>query len=115
VSTLRSLAPLLAAFALLVASHGVVVVTGSSMEPTLSPGDVCLYRRTHAVEPGQVVVFEREGDQGLVVHRALAVGLRGEVRSRGDANEFDDPGLVEAGRVRGCVLVALPTGRLVRR
>ena len=104
-----------AALALLFATHGAVVVTGGSMEPTLSPGDVCVYRKTRDVRAGQVMVFEREAGQGLVVHRAVTVGLRGEVRSRGDANEVSDPGVVAAERVRGPVVVALPVGRFVRR
>lgn len=112
---LRTLAPIAATAALLVASHGAVVVTGASMEPNISPGDVCLYRRTHAVEPGQVIVYERERGHGLVVHRAVTVGLRGEVRTRGDANEVSDPDPVAAQDVRGRVLLALPTGRFLRR
>jgi signal peptidase I len=96
------------------ATHGAVIVTGASMEPTLSPGDVCIYRRTERVRPGQVVVFERE-DSGLVVHRAVTVGLRGEVRSKGDANGSADGDLVAAGQLRGPVVVAVPIGRLTRR
>lgn len=104
-----------ATLALLFATHGAVVVTGGSMEPTLSPGDVCVYRKTRDVRAGQVMVFEREAGEGLVVHRAVTVGLRGEVRSRGDANEVSDPGVVSAERVRGLVVVSLPIGRFVRR
>jgi hypothetical protein len=58
-----------------------------------------------------MVVFEREG-AGLVVHRAVTVGLRGEVRSKGDANETADRELVSPERLRGPVMLALPTGRL---
>ncbi len=112
---MKTLALLCALVALLVASHGVVIVTGASMEPTLSRGDLCLYRRTRVIEPGQVLVFEREDGQGLVVHRAVTVGLRGEIRSRGDANDTNDPDLIAAGQVRGRVLLALPTGRLAGR
>lgn len=104
-----------AVLALVVATHGAVVVTGGSMEPTLSKGDVCVYRKSHKVRAGEVVVFEREDDTGLVVHRALTVGLRGEVRSQGDGNEVRDPGVVTAERLRGPVVLAFPTGRFVRR
>lgn len=99
----------------LLVTHGAVVVAGGSMEPTLSRGDVCVYRRTHTVQPGQIVVFERENDEGLVVHRALTVGLRGEVRSQGDGNKVRDPGVVSADRLRGPVVLAFPTGRLARK
>ena len=109
---LAALAAVSAALALAI-THGAVVVTGGSMEPTLSPGDVCVYRKTPEVRPGQVVVLERDGGT-LVVHRAVTVGLRGEVRSRGDANEFNDPGVVPAALIRGPVVAAFPIGRLVR-
>lgn len=111
---MRSFAFPLAALAFIVATHGAVVVTGGSMEPTLSAGDLCIYRRTASVRPGQVVVFEREG-AGLVVHRAVTVGLRGEVRSKGDANESADRELVAPERVCGPVMLALPIGWLAHR
>lgn len=104
-----------AALVLACATHGAVIVAGGSMEPTLSPGDVCIYRRTASVRPGQMVVFEREDGAGLVVHRAVTVGLRGEVRSKGDANESVDRDLVAREYVKGPVTVAVPLGRLVRR
>ena len=94
---------------------GVVVVTGGSMEPALVPGDVCVYRRTSAVRSGEMVVFERADGAGLVVHRAIAVGPRGEVRSKGDANEVADREIVVSERVRGPVVAALPLGRWLRR
>ena len=103
-----------AALVLACVTHGAVVVTGASMEPTLGVGDVCIYRRTASVRSGQVVVFEREG-AGLVVHRAVTVGLRGEVRSKGDANETADREVVAPGSVRGPVMLALPVGRFMRR
>jgi signal peptidase I len=112
--TLKPLALPVAALVMACVTHGVVVVTGGSMEPTLKAGDVCVYRRSADVRPGQMVVFEREG-AGLVVHRAVTVGLRGEVRSKGDANETADRELVSSERLRGPVMLALPIGRLVRR
>ncbi len=96
-------------------THGAVVVAGGSMEPTLGIGDVCVYRRSSSVRPGQVVVFEREPDGGLVVHRAMTVGLRGEVRTKGDANDAADRELLAPDRVRGPVVIALPVGRVTRR
>ncbi|MDY0088703.1 MAG: signal peptidase I [Coriobacteriia bacterium] len=111
----RFVAMPVAALALVLATHGAVVVTGSSMEPTLSRGDICIYRKTHKVQPGQIVVFERDEDEGLVVHRALTVGLRGEVRSQGDSNDVGDQGVVSADRLRGPVVLAFPTGSLERQ
>ncbi|MDF1543130.1 MAG: signal peptidase I [Anaerosomatales bacterium] len=112
--TLRSLALPFAALFIACVTHGIVVVTGGSMEPALRAGDVCVYRRSADVRPGQMVVFERDG-AGLVVHRAVTVGLHGEVRSKGDANETADREEVPRDRVRGPVTLALPVGRLVNR
>lgn len=104
-----------AALAGALATHGIVVVTGGSMEPTLSPGDVCVYRRARAVPPGSVVVFERAGGRGLVVHRALVTGPHGELRTQGDANEVRDPDVVAVAHVRGPVVLTIPVGELLRR
>jgi signal peptidase I len=112
--TLKPFVLPVAALVMACVTHGAVVVTGGSMEPTLNAGDVCVYRRSADVRPGQMVVFEREG-AGLVVHRAVTVGLRGEVRSKGDANETADRELVSPERLRGPVMLALPIGRLARR
>lgn len=84
------------------------------MEPALKAGDVCVYRRSADVRPGQMVVFEREG-AGLVVHRAVTVGLHGEVRSKGDANATADREVVPRDQLRGPVTLALPIGRLAHR
>ncbi|HET6498288.1 MAG TPA: signal peptidase I [Coriobacteriia bacterium] len=101
-----------AAVALALMTHGIVVVTGGSMEPALSPGDVCVYRRARTVLPGSVVVFERAGGRGLVVHRALWAGPRGELRTRGDANSVQDPSVVQAADVRGPVVLTIRVGDL---
>jgi len=112
--TLRSLALPVAVLVIACVTHGIVVVTGGSMEPALSAGDVCVYRRSADVRPGQMLVFEREG-AGLIVHRAVTVGLHGEVRTKGDANETPDSELVSRESVRGPVMLALPVGWLLNR
>ena len=103
-----------AAVALALMTHGIVIVTGASMEPTLSPGDVCVYRRAGTVRPGSVVVFERADGQGLVVHRTVSAGPRGELRTQGDANEVRDPSVVMAADVCGPVVLTIPVGDLAR-
>lgn len=107
--------PLFVGVSVALLMYGAVVVTGASMEPTLVPGDVCVYRRTSTVRSGEIVVFEREGGGGLVVHRAVAVGSRGEVRSKGDANKVADREIVVSEQVRGLVVAALPLGRWIHR
>lgn len=94
--------------------HGVLYVEGDSMQPALDAGDVIVYRRYGpAAHVGDLVVFEHRG--GLVVHRVAAVLRDGRLRTRGDANGALDGEPVEAGAVRGTVMVAIRTGRVVRR
>ncbi|MBS3957034.1 MAG: signal peptidase I [Clostridiales bacterium] len=93
----------LTAILLVVSTHGIVMVAGGSMSPALEVGDVCLYRREAKPRAGDVVVFTRE-DGSLVAHRAVSVGRRGEVRTKGDACEAADRDPVPANRVKGRVV-----------
>ncbi len=94
------------------ATHGAVVITGWSMEPALRPGDVCFYRRGSEALPGDMVTFRR-GDRALVVHRVVAVGPRGELRTKGDANRGGDRDVVLKDDLLGRVVLRVPLGRYV--
>jgi len=95
-----------------VATHGVVLVTGGSMCPTLSPGDLIVYRR--GIEPvcGDLLVFE--AGTGLVVHRAIRVDPRGAWITKGDANEIWDRESVISSKIRGVGRLVVPLGRSLR-
>lgn len=85
------------------------VVTSGSMEPTFSAGDVILVESAppKSVSEGDVVTFERSGEEGPTTHRVVEVVMaEGELafRTKGDANEDPDTELVNAGEIEGTVL-----------
>ena len=91
-------------------THGFVYVEGASMEPTLSAGDIVVYRRTAThLARGDLVLFDHGGS--LVVHRVAGVQRDGSLRTRGDANESLDVLPVAPEAVRGQVVVVVPAGR----
>ncbi|MHB1017709.1 MAG: signal peptidase I [Coriobacteriia bacterium] len=91
-------------------SHGVLYVEGGSMQPSLYPGDLIVYRRIgHEPVRGDLVVFRHDG--ALVVHRVVRVGRDGSLTMRGDANRSADTAPVDADDVRGTVLAIVPAGR----
>jgi signal peptidase I len=96
------------------ATHGILLVQGGSMEPSVSSGDVIVYRRgATALEAGDLVVFEHR--DALVVHRVAALLRDGALRTRGDANSVADVVPVEAAAVRGEVRIVLPTAAVASR
>lgn len=95
-------------------THGVIFVEGGSMEPTLSAGDVLVYRRHQTgVETGDLVLFEHRG--ALVVHRVVSTLRGGRLRTRGDANDSLDVTPVEPGAITGEVVAVVPSGALAER
>ena len=68
-------------------------VTSGSMRPTISPGDVAVTQAVPAnsLKVGDVIVFYPPGvTSEPVMHRIVSM-VNGEVRTRGDANNVDDP------------------------
>ncbi len=94
----------------LVGFQGHVVVSGS-MEPRLSPGDVVLTRPVlpQDLQPGQVLLFpDPEGADRLVLHRLVSFDARGDLVTRGDANQSNDTTHVPARSVIGEAQVRVP-------
>ena len=94
----------------LVGFQGHVVVSGS-MEPRLSPGDVVLTRPVlpQDLEPGQVLLFpDPEGADRLVLHSLVFVDDRGDLVTRGDANQSNDTTHVPAASVIGQAQLRVP-------
>lgn len=88
-------------------------VGGSSMEPTLVRGDVCLVARWLEPQVGDVVLFALPG-HGPVLHRVERRLERGVLRTRGDANARVDREPVAPTYIRGCVVGVLPLGKAAR-
>jgi len=94
----------------LVGFQGHVVVSGS-MEPRLSPGDVVLTRPVlpQDLQPGQVLLFpDPEGADRLVLHRLVSFDERGDLVTRGDANQSNDSTHVPASSVIGEAQLRVP-------
>ena len=94
----------------LVGFQGHVVVSGS-MEPRLSPGDVVLTRPVlpQDLQPGQVLLFpDPEGADRLVLHRLVSFDERGDLITRGDANQSNDSTHVPASSVIGEAQLRVP-------
>ena len=94
----------------LVGFQGHVVVSGS-MEPRLSPGDVVLTRPVlpQDLQPGQVLLFpDPEGADRLVLHRLVSFDERGDLVTRGDANQSNDSTHVPASTVIGEAQLGVP-------
>jgi signal peptidase len=88
------------------------VVLSGSMEPAISPGDVVIVQETtvSSVGVGDVVTFGA-GSETPTTHRVVdVVEQDGQtaLRTKGDANEDPDAGLVAAKQLRGEVILVLP-------
>jgi signal peptidase I len=81
-------------------------VSGISMEPTLSTGDLAvLYQQDH-YSVGDVVAFEiPEG--GTVIHRVIRADTDG-YQFRGDNRDHDDPWTLDETWIRGRQVVSIP-------
>ena len=95
------------------ASYGgattLVVVSGSSMEPTYHTGDVLLMRETQP-EVGDVIAFRVPGDNGEIVHRVVERRADGTLLTQGDNRDTPDLPLPTDADVVGVSVLLLPQG-----
>jgi signal peptidase I len=91
-----------------------VLVTGASMAPAVSPGDVVLLQRDARIRPGTIVLAHGTRADGQdVMHRVVAVRPDGSLTTRGDANPGADTAPVPAAQVGGAVRMVVPgAGRI---
>jgi len=102
----------LGAWGLVAVFFGATVISGGSMEPSVRPGDVVVYRRTaEQVGEGDIVYFSHPEWPKGVVHRVVEVLPDGSVRTRGDANAVEDRDPVPRRRIRGVVTFVVPSGK----
>lgn len=87
----------------------IVFVTGASMEPALSKGDVCIVVRGLAAQKGDIIFYGKSQSRPTV-HRVLRVTRAGAFVTQGDANEFPDFEPVLPEEVIGPVVIVIPTG-----
>lgn len=85
---------------------GLSVVLTGSMEPALSPNDLCFVRATDDFAVGDIAVYQ-EGDT-LIIHRLIDVNAEeGLVLPKGDANNTDD-GWISAEALKGKFVFKIP-------
>lgn len=106
---------LVTAFPQLVGADESYVVLSSSMEPTISAGDVVIVNEVspETIEKGDTITFRRQTSDGIgqTTHRVVEVleterGL--QFRTKGDANDAADPEPVAAVNVVGVVAFHFP-------
>jgi signal peptidase len=103
-----------AAWGLVVVFFGATLIRGGSMQPTVAPGDVVVYRRSaQGLGAGDIVYFDHPEWPRGVVHRVVEVLPDGSVKTRGDANPVDDRDAVPQRRIRGVATVVIPSGKAV--
>jgi signal peptidase I len=96
-------------------SLGYCSYSGPSMDPILREGDL-LEIKGYGLEPiriGDVILFRREWSSGFVVHRVIGRSSEG-LKTRGDNNLEDDPGLLDSRNVIGRVIAAWRGQRRIR-
>jgi signal peptidase I len=99
-----------AVVAALVLTSRPVMITGGSMSPGITPGDLVLLDRDveHPLGPGTVITYHSAArNGGLVTHRVTAVLPEG-YRTRGDANLTEDSDLVRPSAVVGAGRLLVP-------
>lgn len=90
-----------------------VTVAGSSMHPTLHPGDLVLARRWVSARRGDVVLIRRSSG-ACFIHRVTKADPSA-VWTKGDSNPIEDLEPSPRGSVMGRVDMVVPTGRLIER
>lgn len=98
-------------------STRLVIVSGTSMEPTYDLGDVVVTRDRGMPEVGDVVLFavpEGGGQGTLVIHRVVDIDDTGHFITQGDNRDVQDQWLLDGDDIEGRPLLRIPAaGRLV--
>ncbi|HEU4672870.1 MAG TPA: signal peptidase I [Candidatus Limnocylindrales bacterium] len=88
------------------------MVSGTSMEPLLSTGDLVVLRRADAYALGDLVAFhppDRESTGGaLVIHRIVGGTAATGFETRGDNNRGDDPWRPRPKDIAGKAAIVIP-------
>lgn len=105
----------LAIWGIVMLFFGATIIRGGSMEPSIAPGDIVVYKRSVTVlEAGDIVLFEHPEWPHGVVHRVREVLPDGRLVTRGDANPVADREPVDRRQVRGVAAFVLPSGKAAR-
>ena len=93
------------------------IVASPSMEPSIMTGDIIVYKNISYsnVNIGDIIVFYFPQDDINVVHRVHDI-IDGKIVTKGDNNDFIDPGFVLEENLLGKVSLSIPfksAGRFV--
>lgn len=86
---------------------GQASVVSGSMEPNIPVWSMVFFNENAEYAPGDVVVYQNDADT-LIVHRIVSI-TDGEVITKGDANQKEDPAFPEeriVGTVKGWIPLA---------
>jgi hypothetical protein len=99
-------------FATQLAGLRLLVVSGSSMSPSIRDGDLVLTARLWlGSAAGDIVLVERPSDGQLLLHRVIEEG-EGWRRTKGDASLSPDAERISDAAVLGGLTAVIPTGLL---
>jgi signal peptidase I len=84
-----------------------VTVTGSSMEPGLSSGDLAVVRRADGYGPGDAVAYRSDELRRVVLHRIVRAQA-GRYVLKGDANDWVDSSRASESEVLGTLWIRIP-------
>jgi signal peptidase len=94
-----------------------VIVSGSSMEPTVPFGSLAVIEEVPPgdIQPGDIVTFAHPVYRNKVVtHRVVSIGPDGQATTKGDANSHPDDGSVGVQQIHYRFRFAIPeVGRAV--
>jgi signal peptidase I len=107
-------------------TYPLIVVEGSSMNPTFLNGDILAYRGVSGNLANGTIVAYMPGQTGLValdylvrpivVHRIVGEVVQSDgavyYRTKGDNNQFDDPALVKSDQILGTPVTVVPLAGL---
>ena len=84
--------------------HNPVVITSTSMSPTLKVGSIVYYTRTPEEDLKQydMISFTYDDDDTLITHRINSIN-NGKFETKGDGNDKADSKLIEYSNIRGRV------------
>lgn len=104
-----------ALFAVSLSGHKALMITGGSMEPVYTPGDIAVLDVATTAKVGDTITF-RSLSNTIVTHQIIsdhAVGGVAHFRTQGTANAYPDPDLVPVTNVIGVPRWHLPSAGLV--
>lgn len=102
-----------------VAGRQLYIVIGGSMSPTFEAGSLAIIEPImhDAIQVGDVITYKGLTSKSATTHRVVKIqNIDGELKftTRGDANDVDDPTLIESQQIIGRVAFTMPyMGRLM--